>query len=446
VTRLDYGVPQRLRFAPSPTGSLHVGGARTALFNYLLARKTHGAFVLRIEDTDVSRNRPETEDPLIDSLHWLGITWDEGPDAGGQYGPYRQSERADIYRTHAQRLLEAGRAYEDAGALRFRIPGGKTIVDDLIKGPVTFENATLPDPVIVKSTGGPTYNFAAAVDDALMEITIVLRGDEHLPNTPVQMAIADALGLRAPRYAHVPLILNEHHQKLSKRHDTVSIEEFRELGILPEAMIDHLALLGWSAPDGREEFTLDDLARQFSLERVQRGGAIFNEERLLAFNARALRKLPRETKIALLRDAMKRWGYDEPPEWIAAFADAYGEELQTLEQARPLAVALHADSVQIPSDERDLLAQSAIRQLLQAVGEKGISEGPRAIPDLAKRFGLDRKQAYHAVRIALTGQEHGAPLALLFPLLGEGRIRSRLAAAGLSFAKPEGNQGAATAR
>ena len=446
MTRLDYGVPQRLRFAPSPTGSLHVGGARTALFNYLLARKTHGAFVLRIEDTDVSRNRPETEDPLIDSLHWLGVTWDEGPDVGGKYGPYRQSERAEVYRSHAQRLVEAGRAYEHEGALRFRIPPGKTIVDDLVKGPVTFENATLPDPVIVKSSGGPTYNFAAAVDDALMEITIVLRGDEHLPNTPVQMAIVDALGLQAPRYAHVPLILNEHHQKLSKRHDTVSIEEFRELGILPEAMIDHLVLLGWSAPDGREEFTLNDLVRQFSLERVQKGGAIFNEQRLLAFNARTLRKLPREKKIALLRDAMERWGYRETPDWIAAFAEAYGEELQTLEQARPLAAALHADTVQIPSDERDLLAQPAIRELLLAVGEKSVADGPRSIPELAARFGLDRKQAYHAVRIALTGEERGAPLALVFPLLGEGRIRARLAAAGLPFAQSEGNQGAATAR
>ncbi|MGH7327408.1 MAG: glutamate--tRNA ligase [Polyangiaceae bacterium] len=296
----------------------------------------------------------------------------------------------------------------------------------------------MQDPVIVKSTGGPTYNFAAAIDDALMDITIVLRGDEHLQNTPVQMAIVDALGLRAPRYAHVPLILNEQHQKLSKRHDTVSVEEFREVGILPEAMIDHLVLLGWSAPDGREEFTLDDLVRQFSLERVQKGGAIFNEGRLLAFNARALRKLPRETRIERLRAAMARWGYDETPDWVGTFTDAYGEELQTLEQARPLVTALHADAIRIPSDEHDLLAQPAVRDLLQALGERSVAEAPRAIPELATRFGLDRKQAYHAVRIALTGQERGAPLALLFPLLGESRIHARLAAAR--------NQGAATAR
>lgn len=438
MTRLDYGVPQRLRFAPSPTGMLHVGGARTALFNYLLARRTHGAFVLRIEDTDLSRNRPETEDPLTDALHWLGITWDEGPDVGGAYGPYRQSERAEIYRAHATRLRDAGQAYEDEGALRFRIPPGRTIVDDLVKGPVAFENATLPDPVIVKSTGGPTYNFAAAIDDALMEITLVLRGDEHLPNTPVQLAIQSALGLRTPNYAHVPLILNEQHQKLSKRHDTVSIEEFRELGILPEAMIDHLVLLGWSAPDGREDFTLPELARQFALERVQKAGAIFNEGRLLAFNGRALRKLPREQMFEMLSGALKRWGYAEPRAWIEAFLDAYGEELQTLEQARPLVAALHADAVTIPPDERDFLAQPPVRGLLRAVGERGVAEGPRAIPALAAQFGLDKKQAYRAVRVALTGDEHGAPLALLFPLLGERRIFERLAAAG--------NQGAATAR
>jgi glutamyl-tRNA synthetase len=447
MSRFDYSQPQRLRFAPSPTGMLHVGGARTALFNYLLARRTHGKFILRIEDTDRSRNLPETEDPLTDALRWLGITWDEGPDVGGPRGPYRQSERGEIYREHARRLIESGKAYEDAGALRFRIPGGRTIVDDLIKGPVSFENATIPDPVIVKSTGGPTYNFAAAIDDALMEITLVLRGDEHLPNTPVQLAIMQALGLRAPAYAHVPLILNEHHQKLSKRHDTVSIEEFRELGILPKAMIDHLVLLGWSAPDGREDFTLEELARIFSLERVQKGGAIFNEGRLLAFNQRALRKLPRERLVELMEQALKSWGYDEPREWIEAFLDAYGEELQTIQQARPLVAALHADEVTIPPDERELLSRPAVQALLRGLAEMTAAggEGPRGIPALAAQLGLEKKEAYHAVRVALTGREHGAPLALLFPLLGRRRILARLDAAGL-LAKSVGNQGAATGR
>jgi nondiscriminating glutamyl-tRNA synthetase len=438
MSQLDYSIPQRLRFAPSPTGMLHVGGARTALFNYLLARRTNGAFVVRIEDTDASRNRPETEGLLLDALRWLGLDWDEGPDGGGSHGPYRQSERLALYNEHAQRLRDLGLAYEDEGALRFRMPAGKTVVDDLVKGPVTFENATLPDPVILKSNGGPTYNFAAAVDDALMEITAVVRGDEHLPNTPVQMALQDALGLRSPRYAHVPLILNEQHQKLSKRHDTVSIEEFRELGIQPEAMIDHLALLGWSAPGGREEFTLADLTQLFSLERVHKAGAIFNEGRLLAFNQRALRKLPREKFAALLSDAMRQWGYEQSPEWIGLFIDAYGEELQTIAQARPLITELCADTIALPEDERDLLADADVRRLLTALAEE---PDPKSIPRLAERFSVEKKRAYHAVRVALTGHEKGAPLALVFPLLGEARIRARIDAAGAS-----GNRDAANAR
>ncbi|MGA3039050.1 MAG: glutamate--tRNA ligase family protein [Vulcanimicrobiaceae bacterium] len=438
MSQLDYSVPQRLRFAPSPTGMLHVGGARTALFNYLLARKTNGAFVLRIEDTDASRNRPEAEALLLDALHWIGLDYDEGPERGGKHGPYRQSERLEIYTAHARRLRDLELAYEDEGALRFRIPAGKTVVDDLVKGAVAFENATLPDPVILKSNGGPTYNFAAAIDDALMEITVVVRGDEHLPNTPVQMALQDALGLRSPRYAHVPLILNEQHQKLSKRHDTVSIEEFREIGIQPEAMIDHLALLGWSAPGGREEFTLPDLTQLFSLERVHKGGAIFNEGRLLAFNQRALRRLPREKFANLLSDAMRRWGFPQSPEWVELFLDAYGEELQTIAQARPIVNELSGDAVAVPADERELLADGNVRRLLIALAEE---PDPRSIPKLAELFGVEKKRAYHAVRIVLTGHEKGAPLALVFPLLGQARIRARIEEAGAS-----GNRDAANAR
>ena len=430
-------VGERLRFAPSPTGSLHVGGARTALFNYLIARKTGGQFVLRIEDTDETRNRAETEGLVIDALRWVGITWDEGPDVGGKLGPYRQSERSELYRAHAARLREAGLAYEDEGALRFRIPSGTTVVDDLVKGRISFENATLADPVIVKSNGGPTYNFAAAIDDALMQITIVLRGDEHLPNTPVQLLLMQALELPLPRYAHVPLILNEQHQKLSKRHDTVSIEEFRMLGIQPEAMIDHLALLGWSAPDGREEFTLDELAQLFSLERVHKGGAVFNEARLLAFNHRALRKLPREKMNALLSDAMQRWGMEASRGWIDTFLDAYGEELQTIEQARPLVAALHADAVALPAPELERLRRPETASYLRAVGAyvenkpelRGLPVS-RDLPELAQQFGLPKKDAFHTVRIALTGEERGAPLVLLFPLLGRDRVKARLWAVG----------------
>lgn len=432
---------ERTRFAPSPTGSLHVGGARTALFNYLVARQSGGAFVLRVEDTDTERNRPESEAAAIDDLKWLGISWDEGPDTGGPFGPYRQSERLSLYRAHAERLREAGSAYEDEGALRFRIPPGTTVVDDVVKGRVSFENATFPDPVILKSSGGPTYNFAAAVDDALMEITLVIRGDEHLPNTPVQMLIMRALGLKVPRYAHVPLILNEQHQKLSKRHDTVGIEEFRAQGIQPAAMIDHLALLGWSAPDGREEFTLDELTRSFALERVHKGGAVFNEARLRAFNQRALRKLPREKMSELLAAAMQGWGFLEDPvpdaarRWIETFLDAYGEELQTIAQARPIVAALRAEAVTIPALELERLRSREVLFFLDAVGQYVDSQPElrglpvtQDIPAIAQEFGIEKKDAYHATRMALTGEAKGAPLALLFPLLGHDRILMRIGA------------------
>ena len=482
---IDYSKPLRLRFAPSPTGQTHVGGVRTALFNYLLARRTGGSFVLRIEDTDEARFRADSEAIILRDLAWFGLNWDEGPDVGGPYAPYRQSERLDRYEAYAARLQQGGHAYEcyctpqeleaqreeqrargivatkysgrcrnltqaqraefqaqgRLRSLRFTVPAGNTVVHDLIKGDVHFENESFGDFVIVKSTGGPTYNFAAAVDDADMRIDVVLRGDEHLANTPVQLMILAALQLRAPAYAHVPLILNEDHSKLSKRHNTVGVDEYREAGVLPQALLDHLVLLGWSPGDDREDFTLDELTRIFSLERVHRSPAVYNAARLRAFNARALRKLPREKFRAMIAQAMQHSGLLEEPApdaalvWIDTFIEAYGEELHTIADALPLVRALRAEAVMIPALELERLRSREVLFYLDAVGQYVDSQAElrglplnHDLPAIAAEFGLKKKDAFHSVRMALTGTSGGAPLTLLFPLLGHDRILMRIGA------------------
>ncbi len=325
----------RVRYAPSPTGLLHVGGVRTALFNWLFARKNGGTFVLRIEDTDLARSTEASVDQLKRSLRWIGLDWDEGPEAGGPHPPYRQTERFDLYRQAARGLLDAGAAYYDfatpeelaelreraraerrqpiytggeyremdpeearerieAGkpyTVRFKTPReGQTIVHDLIRGPVTFENANLEDFVLMKSTDTPTYNFAAAFDDAQMEISHVIRGDDHLSNTPRQILIHEALGNPLPAFAHVPMVLGPDKKKLSKRHGAAHVEEFAAQGYLPEALFNYLALLGAGYAADEEIFSPDELAERFRIDRVSGNPAIFDERKLTSINAVYLRR------------------------------------------------------------------------------------------------------------------------------------------------------------
>ncbi|PZR57843.1 MAG: glutamate--tRNA ligase [Candidatus Meridianibacter frigidus] len=482
---IDYQRPLRVRYAPSPTGQTHVGGVRTALFNYLLARKTGGALILRVEDTDEERHSPQSEASMMADLRWFGLSWDEGPDVGGVFGPYRQSERLGLYDGYSRELLESGTAYrcyctpdeldaerteqrargivatkysgrcrrlsaaqraafEEEGrkwSLRFHVPPGRSEVDDLIKGKVHFENDAFGDFIMMKSTGGPTYNFAAAVDDALMQVSVVLRGDEHLANTPVQMMLLQALGLQQPRYAHVPLILNEDHSKLSKRHNTVGIEEYRSQGVLPEALLNHLVLLGWSPGDDREEFTLAELPEIFSLERIHKSPAIYNADRLRAFNQRALRKLPPPQLRAMIASAMQEAGFLENPapepalRWLDLFIEAYGEELHTIGDAIPRVKALRDEAVVVPALELERLRSRDVLFYLDAVSQyvddqselRGLPLS-HDLPEIAKEFGLKKKEAFHCVRMALTGEKGGPPLTLLFPLLGHDRIMMRIGA------------------
>src|SRR4051812_8074181 len=328
----------RVRFAPSPTGHLHVGNARTALFNWLFARQQGGVMILRIEDTDVERSEARFESQLLDDLKWLGIDWDEGPDVGGAYAPYRQSDRTKIYQEHGERLLSEGKAYlcfctaeeleaerqkaiaehrpqiysgkcrkldpseslkrraaGEQAAIRLHIPERPIRFHDIVHGPVEFQSEVVSDPIIIRSSGMPVYNYVVVIDDALMKITHVIRGDDHLSNTPKQVALYEALGWPVPEFAHLSTILGADRERLSKRHGATSIANFRDMGVFPEALVNYLALLGWAPPGGtREMFSRDELVKEFSLERVTPSPAVFDMEKLYWLNRHYIKESPPE--------------------------------------------------------------------------------------------------------------------------------------------------------
>jgi len=431
--------PLRVRFAPSTTGLLHAGAARTALFNWLLARSTRGSFVLRIDDT--GENAVAGEAALLRDLRWLGLDWDEGPGLGGPAGAYRRSERAPVYAAHADRLIATGSVYERDGALWFRVPPGATVVHDVVKGDVVFDHDAIADFVVRSSHGTVTYDLVTAVDDATMRIDLVLRGDEHLGDTPRQILIARALGAEPPRYAHAPLVVGPDRQKASSADASATIDALRCAGFLPEAVIEHLALLGWSAPGGRETFGLSELVTLFSLDRVGHSPSVFDVDRLRAFNARALRALPRERLTELLVDAMQRHRLLEQPapdaalRWIATFIEAYGDEIHTLGDALEAIAALREEAVTLPALELERLRNRQVLFFLDAVAQyvdaqPELRDLPLAedLPAIASEFGIARKDAFEAVRMALTGSHDGPPLTLLFPLLGHDRIMIRIGA------------------
>ena len=349
----------RVRYAPSPTGMLHVGGVRTALFNWLFARKNGGVFIVRIEDTDLERSTEESVEQLKRSLRWIGLDWDEGPEVDGPHAPYRQTERMELYRQAAQRLLGSGAAYYDfatpeelkafreraqaekrqpiyrggeyrdmdseqarrkieageAYTVRFKTPReGQTVVEDMIRGPVTFDNANLEDFVLMKSSNTPTYNFAATVDDAEMEISHVIRGDDHLSNTPRQILIYNALGHELPAFAHVPQVLGPDKKKLSKRHGAASVEDFAAQGILPEALFNYLALLGAGYAADEEIFTPEELAERFRIDRVSGNPAVFDESKLLSINQVYIRRKSPEELALIAAPMLAESGVAAPEE------------------------------------------------------------------------------------------------------------------------------------
>jgi glutamyl-tRNA synthetase len=386
----------RDRFAPSPTGQLHIGGARTALYNWLLARKVGGTMVLRIEDTDRERSTPENVEQILDALEWLDLGWDEGP--------FSQAERVDRHKERIAELVEGGHAYEDEGAVRLSVPDeGETIVSDVIRGDVTFPHKAIDDFVIARSDGSPLYNLAVAVDDLDMGVTHVIRGEDHLSNTPRQVMILKALGAEPPLYAHLPLLHGPDGKKLSKRHGAASVQELRDAGYLPEAVRNYIALLGWGLDETTTFLTTDELVQGFSLERVSRNPAVFDEQKLRWMNGRYLRDLPPED---LRRRIEALSGREVPPEAVAISQ----EKMQTLADFWPLAGFI----VERPEGYDDkawtkVMGDGAAERLeaartaIEAAEPFGVESVEAALRGVVERLGVKPKEVFQPIRVALTG-------------------------------------------
>lgn len=325
----------RVRFAPSPTGSLHIGGAHTALFNWLLARRTGGTFVLRIEDTDMERSTKAFEQSILDGMRWMGLDWDEGPDKGGDYGPYRQSERMHLYKKYAEQLLSEGKAYEKDGAIFFKVLPGKHIhFHDEVYGDIDVESenasvnqdGTIKDIVIIKRDGMPTYNYAVVIDDYTMGINMVLRGEDHVINTPKQLLIYDALGFKAPNFAHLPMILGKNKKKLSKREGATSVFEYNDMGYLPDGVFNFLALLGWTPRNGKDIFTREEAVDLFDIKNVTRKPAVLDIERLNHINQEQMKRMDPKKLLEVIRPFWVKMGLP-----VEKFSDEYlASSLKTL--------------------------------------------------------------------------------------------------------------------
>jgi glutamyl-tRNA synthetase len=472
-------VPPRVRFAPSPTGYLHVGGARTALFNWLYARRHGGTFILRIEDTDAERSSDEMVAGILSSLRWLGLEWDEGPGVGGPHAPYFQSQRLDRHRAAAASLVAAGRAYhcycrpdelavrreaaeragggwiydrrclalpaeersrnEAAGqprAVRFRVPDGRTAFDDLVRGRIEIEHATIEDFVLLRSDGSPTYQLSVVIDDVDMAITDVVRGDDHISNTPKQILLYEALGAPVPRFAHVPLILGPDKKRLSKRHGATSVGEYEARGYLPDAMVNFLALLGWSPGGEREVYLPAELIPLFALEDISGGNAVFNVEKLDWFNQQHILRMPAAEiarRLAPTAGVAAEAAADLPlaaidlvkprARRLADIGPMLAPFTADLVDRDPAAVAKHLGGAEIPG----LLA--AWRERLAGVEPFDAPAIEAALRELADRLGVKPAVLIHATRVAVTGQAVSPGLFDVLALVGRARVLRRIDAA-----------------
>jgi glutamyl-tRNA synthetase len=477
----------RVRYAPSPTGYPHVGNIRTALFNWLFARHSGGSFIVRIEDTDVNRKVEGATEAILDGLKWLGIDWDEGPEVGGNYGPYFQSQRLEHYQRVVRQLVQGGHAYpcycseerlarmrtemaerkesvrsydhhcrnlspaeraklEAQGVtpvFRFKTPlEGETRFNDLIKGEVVFDNGTLDDFVLLKSDGYPTYHLANVTDDHLMKITHVLRADEWLSSTPRHVLLYSALGYQPPLFAHLPLILGTDRSKLSKRHGATAITEYRDQGYLPQVMINFLALLGWSLDDRTELFTKEELIQNFSIERISKTSAIFNLDKLKWMNGVYLRKLSAEELTNQLIPFLER---DLPPsvkrpisrEYMKSLAPLIQERITTFKEAAGLCEFFFADELVYDASlllGKKLTKEDAVRGLEAALGRlqalpfdaHSLEEGLRA---LASELGLKTGDFFSLLRVSTTGRTAAPPLFQTMAALGKDRCLKRIESA-----------------
>jgi nondiscriminating glutamyl-tRNA synthetase len=475
----------RVRYAPSPTGHLHIGNARTALFNYLFARNQGGKFIIRIEDTDKKRNIEGGEESQLKYLKWLGIDWDESVDVGGEYGPYRQSERNDIYEKTFLKLLEEGKAYkcycteeeleaereaqvekgenpqysgkcrhltdeqraafEAEGrqpSIRLMVPANKVYsFEDMVKGNVSFESEGIGDWVMVKKDGTPTYNYAVAVDDYLMKITHVLRGDDHISNTPKQLMVYEALGWEAPEFGHMTLIVNESRKKLSKRDESIIqfIEQYEELGYLPEALFNFITLLGWS-PSGEEEiFTKEQFIEIFDPARLSKSPALFDKQKLTWMNNQYVKKIDLDRLVELALPHLVDSGRlpkdlsGEHLAWARQLIALFQEKMSFGAEIVPLTELFFQDEVQFEEEAKEVLAGEQVPEVLKAFAQEveGLSaftaeEIKNAMKAVQKATGQKGKNLFMPIRAAITGQTHGPDLPEAISLLGKEKVLSRL--------------------
>jgi len=416
-------VPIRARFAPSPTGYLHVGGARTALFNWLFARHEGGEFRLRIENTDVSREVAEAVDQIQGTLSWLGLDWD------GEVT--FQLDRMDHAQEVARRLVDEGKAYEDEGAIRFRMPDeGTTAWEDIVLGRIEYPNEKLEDLVLVRSDGRPTYNFVSPLEDALDEITHVIRGQDHVSNTPKQLRILEAIGAEIPVYAHVPLLNGPDGRKLSKRHGAITVEDFRAQGYLPEALVNYLALLGWSYDDHTEIMSRDELVERFTLERVGTSPATFDYKKLEWLNGMYLRALPPHEYADRLVAYLREQGYEWDEQLIRRAAPLVQEKIATLGEFPAFAGFLFA---RVEPDQEALGDGPMLPAAVERLAEVEPFEAEQieaALRELAERHGLKPREAFQPIRLALTGSSVSPGLFESLELLGKDESLARLAGSG----------------
>ncbi|RUM90583.1 MAG: glutamate--tRNA ligase [Thermovibrio sp.] len=473
----------RVRFAPSPTGFMHVGNARTALFNYLFARHNGGKFVLRIEDTDLERHSEEAVNVIYEALKWMGINWDEGPDVGGPYGPYRQSERLDIYREYIEKLKERGLVYEcyctpeeleemrkkqlERGepprytgkcrnlteeereklrakgrkpVLRFKVPEDQEIVfKDLIKGEIRINSRQLGgDFVIVRSNGMPVYNFVVVIDDALMKITHVIRGEDHISNTPKQILLYKALGFNPPQFAHLPMILGADRSKLSKRHGSTSVREFKEKGYLSEAFTNFLALLGWYPKDGKEVLSMEELIERFDIKEVNSAPAVFDTTKLNWLNQVYIRNYDLDKLLDLVVPYLEKAGFDVSKferDWLRKVLEVTREYFTVLSDAPKYMETFLKDDFDISDEAKNFVNENPNRikivelfyeKLKSFNGEFSQDAFKKLVKEVGKELKVKGKNLFMPIRIALTGRMSGVELPILAELLGKERTLRRI--------------------
>ena len=429
---MSYNV--RVRFAPSPTGYLHIGGARTALFNWLFARYNKGVFLLRIEDTDQQRSTEEATQAILDSMKWLGLDWDEGP--------YFQSQRLAIYKQYAEKLIEQGKAFYDTDAegrkaIRFKMQDGITEINDLIHGTITFDASLIEDFVILKADGFPTYNFACVVDDADMGITHIIRGDDHISNTPKQIALYKAFGFKMPEFAHIPMILGEDGSRLSKRHGATSVTEYRDRGYLPHALVNFLALLGWSPGNDQEIISITEMIEKFTLKRVNKTSAQFNNIKLDWMNGQYIKSTPVEQLTIDTKRFFEKSGIDMtniPQAWLTNLVMLYHERFKTFQDLLDQTRFFFTDAIEYDRAAVDkFLKKEGVVELLKEVysaislvdnfDKKNMEDSLRA---LTVKIDVSFSRLAQPLRVSITGKSVSAGIFETMELLGKEKALKRL--------------------